>query len=1125
MLHRRRSTSIASESAAAALASIDPRFLEFTKQALKSESTEQMKYFLLAYRRYATPSELYAIWVHRFKQLCNGYNSKTTRVLYQRLMEFMFIWASRYSVVDFSKKEYSEIIELTKDMEFSDKNKLKLLLLKGNELRKVHSLADRTKPSKLDASFESPTASEELFRQELSNFATSAPLSRSDCSETSAQEVDFTTFPSVDIAKSLTKEDFKLFVKVFAIEFLSKIGWRHRSDKDLPSPHIIKLINRFNQVSFWVTTEILTRTGKDQLKALQKFINIAKECNKLNNFNGMMSIISGLNNSSVQRLKRLWSSLPDTFSKEFGEMEDLMSIQSGFKNYQNEINNRTQPIMPYFALFLRDFTFISEANLPYTPDNHINADAVNLLGERAEHIHKYQSVPYKLDTLPEIDTFLKNFRYIDDEEVLFQMSLKAEPSMWVKLLTGNSGRRDSHEDSVSNVPSDDDDPLTENPESDESIGAPAYRSSESGESKGRQDRQSETEVKRRDSPVSTPIGRPRSNSRRSKNVRYHSIKVPRVVSQAFYEVERILDREFSQCCKQEEKGTIEIFGERYLLIRGNSLAKDFTGRMKENMLTDPLVPKISTPGAQYDFVEAKSAEFSGKVTFDIGYCIGKNDSEFFRNRMAGKSQMEIMAAGCIYLTYSGWASMEIRSNSSFDPNEFFMHFKLSQSFEASSWLGNAAHHRKGSSEAERFYSTPFVSYCVCKLIGGYMSGFATGVFGRTLVAVEATCKAKADGHCCFILASPDKIDELILDFIDTQELPKDKSAQIKVPLFLDTRKDPHFGIDAVTKLEGIAGASLSRTSSLNLLKAFRTSSSEKVDKPASPKGEVVSVDNIMHRARRENIDVEAKANRELARLFEELSCNPKTANVSFNSRKNERYIFVRAKSLSTEMLELMQGIENPDTQEKSDLASKYSSRHIYSFSKMLGRSDEHNILSESSLKTPSERTYGLVKAAAFTGWGKLELSAGSKFQDTETGPLVKFSLRNSVETETAAAKTAAQELPPKVVIKAKRPICILTAGYLAGWVSSSLGKSLLALEVSCMALGHHRCTFFVGTPESVESALKNHLQENSRTDELPIFMSRIQLLCGGVVATAKGDASPSKGNIPRSSSRLGFNKK
>lgn len=77
--------------------------------------------------------------------------------------------------------------------------------------------------------------------------------------------------------------------------------------KEANAPHIVAMIKRFNLVSTWVATEIVnTEKLTDRVMKVKKFLNIAKMCRDIGNFNGIMEILAGLQNSSIHRLKRTW---------------------------------------------------------------------------------------------------------------------------------------------------------------------------------------------------------------------------------------------------------------------------------------------------------------------------------------------------------------------------------------------------------------------------------------------------------------------------------------------------------------------------------------------------------------------------------------------------------------------------------------------------------------------------------------------------------------------------------------------------------------------------------------------------------------------------------------------------
>ena len=45
-----------------------------------------------------------------------------------------------------------------------------------------------------------------------------------------------------------------------------------------------------------------------------------------------------------------------------------MSPQHNFRHYRRELKKRKTPVLPYFGIYLRDFTFINDGNQKYLPD-------------------------------------------------------------------------------------------------------------------------------------------------------------------------------------------------------------------------------------------------------------------------------------------------------------------------------------------------------------------------------------------------------------------------------------------------------------------------------------------------------------------------------------------------------------------------------------------------------------------------------------------------------------------------------------------------------------------------------------------------------------------------------------
>lgn len=64
----------------------------------------------------------------------------------------------------------------------------------------------------------------------------------------------------------------------------------------------------FNRLSYLVATEIcMPVKKKHRARMIEYFIDVARECFNIGNFNSLMAIISGMNMSPVSRLKKTWA--------------------------------------------------------------------------------------------------------------------------------------------------------------------------------------------------------------------------------------------------------------------------------------------------------------------------------------------------------------------------------------------------------------------------------------------------------------------------------------------------------------------------------------------------------------------------------------------------------------------------------------------------------------------------------------------------------------------------------------------------------------------------------------------------------------------------------------------------
>lgn len=226
--------------------------------------------------------------------------------------------------------------------------------------------------------------------------------------------------PAKVFADFLTFVDSKLYCAIQSNELID-----HQNSKSR-CPNMTKMIERFNFISNWVAYMIVSRKMlADRINCVSKFIEIAVCLRELNNFNGLLSIIGGLNNSAVHRLKKTREGVPANLQQQFEELCAVMKSANSYKSYREVLHSICPPVVPYVGIYLQDLTFINDGN-PNTIEGLINFRKRELIYRVIEEFQQYQQVSY---TIP-LDLNLKTYfasMLKTSEDKLFELSYQAEP--------------------------------------------------------------------------------------------------------------------------------------------------------------------------------------------------------------------------------------------------------------------------------------------------------------------------------------------------------------------------------------------------------------------------------------------------------------------------------------------------------------------------------------------------------------------------------------------------------------------------------------------------------------------------------------------------------------------------
>eukprot|EP00005_Dracoamoeba_jomungandri_P009672 CAMPEP_0174270590 /NCGR_PEP_ID=MMETSP0439-20130205/44986_1 /TAXON_ID=0 /ORGANISM="Stereomyxa ramosa, Strain Chinc5" /LENGTH=1494 /DNA_ID=CAMNT_0015360015 /DNA_START=51 /DNA_END=4535 /DNA_ORIENTATION=- len=232
------------------------------------------------------------------------------------------------------------------------------------------------------------------------------------------------------IAEQQTLLESSIFRDIMPAELLDK-AWSNQETRRKRAPNIVAMIDHFNAFSWWVTTEIISKVKlKERVAQTKKFIQLAQKMYELNNFNGVMEVMSALNSSPVRRLKLTWEELKQEGyeAKLFQELHNLTSHSQSYKRYRESLLTATLPVVPYLGVYLTDLTFIEDGN-PDHIDNLINWGKRMMIAGVIHGLSHFQTEPYKIEEIPRYQMFLQGLKPPTEQQTseAYQTSLDIEP--------------------------------------------------------------------------------------------------------------------------------------------------------------------------------------------------------------------------------------------------------------------------------------------------------------------------------------------------------------------------------------------------------------------------------------------------------------------------------------------------------------------------------------------------------------------------------------------------------------------------------------------------------------------------------------------------------------------------
>lgn len=201
-----------------------------------------------------------------------------------------------------------------------------------------------------------------------------------------------------------------------------------------------------------------------------------------------------------------------------------------------------------------------------------------------------------------------------------------------------------------------------------------------------------------------------------------SVKVPEPFEPPFAQAEKFVEEHFATLSREPEKGIVRVGGERYVMMRCESLYLGWFDAMAKS------------------FGEEAAREF----IYNTAREIGRADSSAFSKKLGLEDGLARLSSGPIHFAHAGWAFVEILADSApaADDN-YFLHYFHPNTFES-----------EVVTKEDRKPDAP-----VCLFSAGYSAGWCSDAFGVDVHGREVRCAALGHDNCEFIMAPAGKLDE------------------------------------------------------------------------------------------------------------------------------------------------------------------------------------------------------------------------------------------------------------------------------------------------------------------------------------------------------------------------------